>query len=217
MYNRREFKIDNHKVITEFVNEYPLAFVIGQSQDQYESSLLPFIIKNHSQSSHKTGDHSFTLQTHLAINNPLVTLLKKNEGRIQVNFLGPQRYISPSIYINKLNVPTWNYSTIQIRGVAKIKDSQKDILQILTDSIIHFEKQNQSDWTFDLPEEYTHGLMQAIIGLEVEIHNIETKFKLSQNRQKIDNQAVFDFLSKSSNPKDQEMLIWMKKIASDST
>jgi len=49
---------------------------------------------------------------------------------------------------------------------------------------LYFENQNQQSTTIydNLPSEYTQRLMKAIVAFEIEIKNIDTVFKLSQDR-----------------------------------
>jgi transcriptional regulator len=49
---------------------------------------------------------------------------------------------------------------------------------------LHFENNNQQSPTIydNLPSEYTQKLMEAIVAFEIEIKEIDTVFKLSQDR-----------------------------------
>jgi transcriptional regulator len=47
----------------------------------------------------------------------------------------------------------------------------------------------------NLSEEYNSRLMKAIIGFEIEVENIDTVFKLSQNRDKESYQNIIEKLS----------------------
>jgi transcriptional regulator len=49
---------------------------------------------------------------------------------------------------------------------------------------LHFENNNQQSPTIydNLPSEYTQKLMKAIVAFEIEIKEIDTVFKLSQDR-----------------------------------
>ncbi len=101
MYNKSEFQRNNFETVTEFIQSYPLAFVYVTNTStvhtQTVTSLLPILIRPNQK-----------LLTHLARRNPLVEALKKNGGLLTLHFFGPQRYISPQIYQNSNNVPTWN-------------------------------------------------------------------------------------------------------------
>ncbi|MFN5699737.1 MAG: FMN-binding negative transcriptional regulator, partial [Betaproteobacteria bacterium] len=44
----------------------------------------------------------------------------------------------------------------------------------------------------DAPPDYTQTMLGAIVGLEIEITNIQGKFKLSQNRLPVDQRGVLE-------------------------
>ena len=71
------------------------------------------------------------------------------------------------------------------------------------------ESTYHSDWKLDdAPEEYVQMMLKAIVGIEIEIHSLIGKFKLSQNRPPEDYAAVVDTLEKSP----QEMLQAMRQL-----
>ena len=204
MYNRNDFQKNNPALLKEFIQTFPLAFVYASSESetekQFETSLLPIL--QHSERK---------LVTHLARRNPMVSVLKKNAGKITLNFFGPQRYISPQIYQNEGNVPTWNYSFVEIKGIAAVKETNEDLDQILKESVDFFEARNGTSWLYNLTDQQKLPMLQAISGLEIQIESIENKFKLNQNRLTEDQEAVRRFLNHSQDPRDQEMLYWMQK------
>ncbi len=204
MYNKTDFQKSSKAVIAEFIKNYPLAFVYAShesgSEKQMETGLLPVLM----QSEHK-------LVTHLARRNPLVSVLKANGGKITLGFFGPQRYISPQIYKNDGNVPTWNYSFVEIKGTAVVKETSAVLDQILKESVEFFEARNGTTWPFNLSDQQKIPMLQAISGLEIQIESVDSKFKLNQNRLNEDQEAVRRFLDHSQDPRDQEMLFWMQK------
>jgi len=59
-----------------------------------------------------------------------------------VVFQGPNRYISPSIYVDPMNVPTWNYVVLQLSGRIELVEDDYGIRAILEESVRKFEKAN---------------------------------------------------------------------------
>jgi transcriptional regulator len=57
-------------------------------------------------------------------------------------------------------------------------------------------------WRKDLPEDYLHKMMRAVVGFEIEITRLEGKFKLSQNRSDRDQQLVTQALAQSEHSLD---------------
>lgn len=185
----------------QLIKEFPLGILISTHQGRVETNYLPFLV-------HQT-DNEIILVTHLAKANPQWKQLNQD---VVVSFQGPNRYISPTIYVSKENVPTWNYAAVQIHGSPEII-TDKDGLKKILDSTVHFfEIQNQSIWKYRLPNSIQEKLESAIIGLSIKVKRIEAKFKFSQNRRVQDYEAVLNYLKSSDNPKDRELFDWMLKI-----
>ncbi|MFM8345735.1 MAG: FMN-binding negative transcriptional regulator, partial [Betaproteobacteria bacterium] len=53
--------------------------------------------------------------------------------------------------------------------------------------------QRAQPWSVDdAPPDYTHTMLKAIVGLEIEITQVQGKFKLSQNRLPVDQRGVME-------------------------
>ena len=106
-----------------------------------------------------------------------------------VSFLGPHDYISPSWYVTP-NVPTWNYQAAHLYGTATlIEDNEavKSIVNALTDK---YEAGFTNPWQAD----YHEGMLNAIIGLEIKLTDIQCTFKLSQNKTDKDKNSAIQAL-----------------------
>jgi transcriptional regulator len=69
----------------------------------------------------------------------------------------------------------------------------------------------QSLWKVsDAPDEYIQVMLNAIVGIEIEITSLVGKFKLSQNRPANDYEAVLSELRASKNQELQDMTHFMK-------
>lgn len=112
-----------------------------------------------------------------------------------------------------MQVPTWNYAAVEVRGQAELLQSYEEIEEILTKSVLQFEQQNKTSWNYNLPEEFRRKLVHRIVGIKIHIEKIEGKFKLSQNRENDDSAGVAFNLKKSPRTSDQEMLYWIKKLS----
>jgi transcriptional regulator len=114
-------------------------------------------------------------------------------------FSGPQHYISPTWYSEKMDmgrvVPTWNYAVVHAYGPLKIIEDQSWLrghLESLTN--IH-EASSPTPWKVaDAPEEYVASQIRGIVGFEVAISRLEGKWKTSQNRSERDRVGVADGL-----------------------
>jgi transcriptional regulator len=114
------------------------------------------------------------------------------------------------MYAGKENVPTWNYATVQVSGRPEIITDKKGIQEILYASVEFFEARNKTAWRYDLPPAFTDRLEAAIVGVKIKAPSA-AKFKLGQNRNDEDYEAMLSYLRESDKPSDQELVEWMLK------
>jgi transcriptional regulator len=113
--------------------------------------------------------------------NPLINAVKNN-SRVKVIFTGPQGYISPRWH-NEQIVPTWNYATVSLICQLTFIENNTDKLKAMADISQHFDPQ----WDFnEFSQEKNHKVVQqmlsAITVFQLTIIEVDSKFKLSQNR-----------------------------------
>lgn len=152
-------------------------------------SHLPFILDHASGSEGK-------LLGHMARENPQWQHFSSGDEVLAV-FQGPHAYVSPSWYSSP-GVPTWNYAVIHLRGKPQLIKSESE-LESLVERLTHiYESQQVNPWKPNLSGERRTKLLNMIVGFEIEITDIQAKFKLNQNRPLEDQQNVIQHLSQSS-------------------
>jgi len=114
-------------------------------------------------------------------------------------FHGPHAYISPALYEIRESVPTWNYATVHAYGRGKILPADTDKHQVLAELISQFDSAYLDQWkSFDEP--YRVRMLTHIVAFEIAVTRLETKFKLSQNRTKAEQENVIQALGGSPDP-----------------
>jgi transcriptional regulator len=201
MYLPSHFKVEELEVIKDFIAAYPLGNLVSFQLNNLQMNYIPFLLE--------TEGDKLVLTGHLAKANTQLESLKENP--VLVGFKGPDRYISPTWYESPYQVPTWNYAAVEIRGSAELIHDFAGIEDILSKSSVLFEKQNKTNWSYELPEEMRHALVKHIVGIKIHVEHIEAKFKLSQNRKPVDKAKVEGHLHASSSTVDQAMLRLMKR------
>jgi transcriptional regulator len=127
-----------------------------------------------------------TLQAHVARANPLWQDVAEND-EVLVIFSAGDAYISPSWYPSKhehhKQVPTWNYAVVHAHGRIRIRDDKKFVRGVVARLTRTHEAQETTPWKMgDAPAEYLDTMLDAIVGLEVEITRLVGKRKLGQNK-----------------------------------
>ena len=119
----------------------------------------------------------------------------RDHAETLVVFQGPESYISPSWYPSKEEhgrvVPTWNYVVVQVRGRPRLIEDAEWIRAHVEALTEEQESRRSTPWKVtDAPERFISGLIGSIVGIEIEIEQIEGKWKVSQNRSAADRKGV---------------------------
>jgi transcriptional regulator len=183
MYVPRSNAIEDEQEIRRIVADVGAAQLITVGRDGYPlATLLPVLWE---------GD---TVIAHMARANDHWKQIGPDSPALLV-VAGAQAYISPSWYASKAEhgrvVPTWNYSAVQLAGRARIHEDA-DWLREAVDALAErHEGGRPAPWsTSDAPEEYIHGQLRAIVGIEITVERVDAKAKLSQNMSAADREGV---------------------------
>jgi len=114
-----------------------------------------------------------------------------------VIFSGPHAYISPSLYEIRESVPSWNYAAVHLCGRGTVFTDEAHLKDLLLEIITRFDPAYAEDWK-SFRDQYRSRMMQHIVGFEIIATRVETKFKLSQNRTKAEQENVIRALASSS-------------------
>lgn len=190
---------DSQELAVQLIRDFPLGLLISNETGRIETNYLPFLV-------HLEGSE-LILITHMARSNPQWKILG---AEVLVSFQGPNRYISPTMYHGEHNVPTWNYAAVQVQGKPELVTDKSGLRDLLSASVHFFEARNQTHWHYDLPASMQEKLEAAIVGVRIRATSV-AKFKLSQNRNDQDYEAVIEYLKQSDRAYDHELLEWMRR------
>lgn len=188
MYIPKPFHQRDLESLLNVMKDNPFATLITNADGIPYPNHLPLLIEQQDLGRVK-------LLGHMARANPQWKHFETGQSVVVV-FHGPHTYITPNWYRNPNNeVPTWNYSVVHIVGSIKLVDTFEGIHNILARSVQEFEKFESNPWSFPLSEQLERNLVNGIIGFEIEVTQIEGKFKLSQNRKPEDQKGVLQGLA----------------------
>ncbi len=180
MYIPKHFSITDNQEIFAFIEAHAFGQLISTLNGQLYVSHVPFAVCKNAQS----------LVCHIAKSNQQWQEIEAQE--MLVTFQGNHAYVSPSWYESP-GVPTWNYQAVHVYGRPRlITDSLalKNIVEQLSET---YESNLDSSWK----PEYKANLIELIVGIEIQISEIQCKYKLSQNRSEIDRHNVIKALQKN--------------------
>jgi len=192
MYIPKSFAVTEAETLYAFMRANNFATLVTQQDGHLTATSLPFMVDS------ERG----VLTAHLARANDQWKAF--NGGEALVIFQGPHAYISPSWYEVHPSVPTWNYTAVHVYGAPTLVEDDIQMRHILRMLVENHEHGRDPEWQMDLPDDYMHKMMAAIVVFEMQIDRVEGKFKLSQNRAEVDQISVIAHLSASPSPLDNE-------------
>lgn len=176
MYTPNHFLPRNNQTL-EFVKQNSFGELLSQLDGKIVGSHLPILI----------DQEKNALHCHVAKANPQWQQIDGQE--VLVIFTGPHGYISPSWY-EKAGVPTWNYQAVHVYGKARSFQDEKRLASTVKHLSEIYESEFEKPWQPDFDER----MLKAIVGIEIEITDIQAKYKLSQNRSKVEQENVMEQL-----------------------
>jgi transcriptional regulator len=165
MYQPPHFRIDDQEQALHFIEQHGFGMLVTNHEGRFFATHMPVMLNADKRS----------LVGHIARQNPQHADIEGTEVLFIIQ--GPHGYVSPLLYENP-GVPTWNYQAVHVLGIGKrIEDDA--FKRLVVDSLTHkYESAREAPWHGD----YHPGKLNAITGIEIEIREIQCKFKLSQNR-----------------------------------
>ena len=208
MYIPSKFKVTNLDTLYQFIKDNSLGTLVSSVENDIEAIHIPFYLDT-------TDLKKVILQGHIAKVN---SFSKKcnNGSNVLIIFHGSNAYISPNFYPSKKETgkvaPTWNYSVVHVKGKISFKYESCWIIKHLEKLTNSQESISQSNpWLIsDAPKEYINKLVNAVVGLEIEVEDIVGNFKLSQDKSKNDYAGVIEGLNDSSNNSESMVSIQMQ-------
>ena len=197
-FNKKTFSVMILGVLGYGVGSF--GTLISNFDNEMNANHYPFLVDY---------NNELTLWTHLAKANPEWKHFEQSQECLLV-FTGPHSYISPTIYKNQLNVPTWNYTAVHLKCEVEIIHDPLEHINLMKRLVKNFEAKNGTQWNYSLPVDQHQKLLNAIVWLKFKPIKVEAKFKLSQNREKIDYHSVLDEFSTRQSNNDIELLKYMR-------
>ena len=172
-----------------FIEAHSFAMLISPDPTDPPVTHLPLLLDR------SQGERGVLLG-HVARGNPHWRHMQAQPEVVAV-FHGPHAYISPSCYESHPSVPTWNYATVHVHGVARLLHDPQDLERLVRRLVDHYEGGRPQPWHMQLPADYQTQMLGGIVGFEITIARFTGKFKLSQNRSAADRVRVAEALERT--------------------
>lgn len=173
MYTPRNYQENDWTTVSEFIRKHSFALLVSIHDGAPFGTHIPVELE-------EKEPGTFVLRGHIANENPQSEDFKSGQTFLAV-FTDPHAYISSSWY-EKEKIPTWNYIAVHVYGQLRIL-TETELVDSLTKLMDKYEAASACPVHIsDIPEKSLHNNLRAITGFEMTLDRIETRFKLSQNR-----------------------------------
>jgi len=197
MYSPPYNRIEDRAELLAFMRANSFAVLVTR---ELHASHLPVQVRE--------MESELILDMHMARANPQWQDFFDDE--VLVVFSGAHAYVSPRWYEEKERVPTWNYAAVHAYGVPKVVQdrdakhaSQRRLVTVL-----------DPQWLpkFDaLRREYVDSMLEGIVNFEIPVTRLETRWKLSQNRGRREQELIAAELRRSADSAARSLAELMRK------
>lgn len=196
------YKNDNSDEVKNFIRENGFGILISQAGNKLQGTHIPLELD-------KNEEGKDILAGHIAKANPQWKNFPDKQEALVI-FNGPHAYISSSWYDHE-NAPTWNYIAVHVYGKIRIVEGERLLLALkkLTDK---YESRSENPVSVEkMSEKFLQREIKGIIGFEIEIEEIQSAYKLSQNRDAANHSNIIKELEKRGDSHSLAVAEEMKK------
>lgn len=200
MYSPTYNQIENRAEVIDFMRANNFALLVTGTGGTLHASHLPVLVDE--------AETGLVLDLHMAKNNPQWQEFFDDE--VLVVFSGPHAYVSPRWYEAKERVPTWNYAAVHAYGTVRVVEEPKAKHAAQRRLVAAMDPQ----WLpkFDaLNERYVSDMLRGIVNFKVAVTRLETRWKLSQNRGRREQELIAAALAKSRDSVDRALAALTRK------
>lgn len=186
MYSPPYNRVEDRRELLEFMRANSFAILVTATDGTPVASHLPVTVAD--------GEGGMVIHSHMAKNNP--QWQEFFEDQVMVVFAGPHAYVSPRWYEEQERVPTWNYAALHAYGKVKVTAERKVKLAAQRALVAELDAQ----WlpAFDaLRPDYVEGMLAGIVTFDISVTRLETRWKLSQNRGRREQERIAAELERS--------------------
>jgi transcriptional regulator len=188
MYSPPYNRIEDRAEQLAFMRENGFALLVTGTGGVLHASHLPVVVEE--------AGGRITVHSHMARNNPQWQEFFEGE-EVLVVFAGPHAYVSPRWYEEQERVPTWNYAALHAYGTVRLIEERAAKHASQRRLVADLDPQ----WLpkFDaLSPEYVAKMLDGIVTFDIAVTRIETRWKLSQNRSRREQELIAAELEKSA-------------------
>ncbi|GAB5401269.1 MAG: protease synthase/sporulation negative transcriptional regulator PaiB [Aureisphaera sp.] len=184
-YPPQHHQIQDIDKMVSLVQQYPFGMLVSAENGTPFITHIPIIYNE------ETG----RLVAHIDKYNPQVRTLTEG-AQVTVVFKGPDTYISPGVY-STTQLPTWNYLIVHVSGTIHLINDPEAAKETMIAMTEFLEGQNPK-FVLKKDNKRMEAAVNYIQAFDISITNWEGKFKLSQDKNKKDQELAKQALIEKS-------------------
>lgn len=201
MYLPAQFAAPDDALTLELMRRHPFATLISTDAEGAPfATHLPVVVE--------AGEKGVRLDFHLARANPHVAMLRAGAPSM-LAFLGPNAYLSPTVYPDRQRVPTWNYIAAHAYGRLDEVTTEVDKDALLKSLIALHEPAYAEQWR-GLEAAFQRAMLSAIAAFRLTVTRLEGKFKLNQHRP--ESHAAMLAAYGAGDTDERELAEWLRRL-----
>jgi transcriptional regulator len=181
MYVPAEYQPPDPDWVRELMMENPLALLATNGVEAPYATHVPVILRGRHAPGSSAGLAGSTLVGHMNRANPHWTALAGGISAL-LAFTGPHGYVSPSVYGTTPAAPTWDFTSVHVRGPLRRIEDPNPTLGVIIATVRAFESRFGRGWDLRPSLGYFRKILPGVGAFEVEIETVEAMFKLSQEQ-----------------------------------
>jgi transcriptional regulator len=200
MYIPEHNKNENWNEIKDFIRQNSFGILVNRYDNKPWATHIPLELE-------VNENGKDVLVGHIAKANPQWKAFSENEEVLCI-FNGPHAYVSSSWYKEE-EVPTWNYIAVHVYGKPKILDEAL-VMASLHRLVDKYERASKNPISLQNMSPKTLRQVKGVVGFQIEITDIQAKYKLSQNREN-DHERIIEELGERQDAGSKAVSEHMKK------
>ena len=186
MYSPPYNRIDDRAELLGFMRDHSFVLLVTGTAGELAASHLPCIVEQRGE--------QLVLVMHMARANPLWQGFFDDDA--MAVFGGPHAYVSPRWYEDSPRVPTWNYAAVHAYGKVRVLQDREARHAVVAKLVARHDPQWAAAFE-GMSREYLRRMLDAIVAFEIAVKRLETRWKLSQNRGRREQELIVAELEKS--------------------
>ncbi|CAM5330202.1 FMN-binding negative transcriptional regulator [Streptomyces abikoensis] len=123
-----------------------------------------------------------TLLGHMNRENPHWEALEDGTA-VRLAFTGPHAYVSPVLYGVTPAAPTWNFTSVHVRGTVEKIPAGEETLEVVKATVRAFEADFGDGWDMTTSLDYFRSIVPGVGAFRVRVTGADGMFKLSQEQE----------------------------------